>query len=385
MESKCDLNKLKKRVKTLMSKPQPEQRTPEWFKERQTRITASEAASCLDKSESVCKSYVDEFNISNFKYKTEPLNPYETKEDYIIKKCSAFYGKAVFKDNQFTLWGKKYEEVANRLYSKLYNTKVHEFGLISHNRVKWLAASPDGITENGIMIEIKCPKSRKIDSSIPPLYYWVQVQIQLEVCDLEECDFLECEIEEINTEEDFLNIKLSGNQDLGIIFQILDSGPDPKFIYPPIELITQQDYINWKNEILQSNSNPSNLQPIYYYISKYNVIRIKRSKLWFSNVRSTIKKTWEIIMRLQSNKDDFEKYKESIHLIKNKTFLEKWNGTSCLIHDNDSTFIRDQPTRDSSHDSTSLGNNLEQNCIKTTSEESDSSEDTEMCLIDSSE
>jgi hypothetical protein len=84
------INRLRKRVKTLMGKPQPEQRTPEWFKQRQTRITASEAASCLDKSESVCNTYVNEFNVKNFKYKTEPLNPYETKEDYIIKKCSAF-------------------------------------------------------------------------------------------------------------------------------------------------------------------------------------------------------------------------------------------------------------------------------------------------------
>jgi putative phage-type endonuclease len=370
------INRLRKRVKTLMGKPQPEQRTPEWFKQRQTRITASEAASCLDKSESVCNTYVNEFNVKNFKYKTEPLNPYETKEDYIIKKCSAFYGESVFKDNQFTLWGKKYEEVANRLYSKLYNTKVYEFGLISHNRLKWLAASPDGITQDGIMIEIKCPKSRKIDSSIPPLYYWVQVQIQLEVCDLEECDFLECEIEEINSEEEFMNVKLSENQDVGIIFQILDSGLDPKFIYPPIELITQEDYVNWKNEILQSNNNPSNLQPIYYYISKYNVIRIKRSKQWFNSVKSNIKKTWEIIMRLQNNKDDFEKYKESIHLIKNKTFLEKWNGTSCLINDNDSTFIY-YPSLENCVDS-------EESIIINTSE-SEKSNNSDMCLIESSE
>jgi putative phage-type endonuclease len=229
--------KLRRKVRALQKKPQPEQRTPEWFKQRQTRITASEAASCLFKSQKVCEPYVREFNISNFKYKdNEPLNPYETKEDYIIKKCSAFYGKSVFRDNPATLWGKKYEEVANRLYSKIKQTKVFEFGLLSHARLKWLAASPDGITADGVMLEIKCPKSRKIDPSAPPLYYWIQVQIQLESTDLEFCDFLECEIEELSCEQEFLAKQPLGNQDIGIVLQIMDSGPEPKFIYPPLEI-----------------------------------------------------------------------------------------------------------------------------------------------------
>ena len=79
-------------MKTLLKKPQPKQRTPEWFKQRQTRITASEAASCFYKTEKACQAYIKEFNIQNFKFKdTEPLNPYDTKEQYIIKKCNSFF------------------------------------------------------------------------------------------------------------------------------------------------------------------------------------------------------------------------------------------------------------------------------------------------------
>ena len=243
-----ELKRLRTKVKALQKKPQPEQRTPEWFAARNTRITASEAASCLYKSKAICEAYVNEFNIQNFKYKdTEPLNHYETREDYIIKKCAAFYGENVFKDSIYTLWGKKYEEIANRLYCQLNNTTVIEFGLISHPRLRWLAASPDGITPDGIMLEIKCPKSRKIDETCVPLHYWIQTQIQMESCDLDFCDFFECEIEELENEEQFRQQQIDPSyQSKVIIFQIKDSGPDPKFIYPPVEIYETQDYITRK-------------------------------------------------------------------------------------------------------------------------------------------
>lgn len=343
------VKKNRKKVKTLIKKNEncPEQRTPEWFKARNTRITASEAASCLFKSKKVCEPYVNEFNLTNFKYKdTERLNPYETREEYIIKKCASFFGENVFKDSVFTLWGKKYEEIANRLYCKLNNTTVIEFGLMPHSRLKWLAASPDGITPDGIMLEIKCPKARKIDDNCPPLYYWIQTQIQMETVDLDFCDFFECELEELSCEEDFINKQVQGKQDKGILLQINDDDQaqngekkaDPKFLYPPIELNTTDDYINWKNEIM--NKFPDMYTPTYYFVTKYNNIRIKRSKEWFENVKDDIKQTWQLITNLQNNKEDFENYKQSIYELKNKEFIDKYNKTECLInHDHNSTFV----------------------------------------------
>ena len=293
---KPELLKNRKKVKALSKKNEkcPEQRTPEWFAARNTRITASEAASCLFKSRKVCETYVNEFNLTNFKYKdTERLNPYETREEYIIKKCASFFGENVFKDSVFTMWGKKYEEVANRLYCKLNNTQVIEFGLMPHSRLKWLAASPDGITPDGIMLEIKCPKARKIDDNCPPLYYWIQTQIQMETVDLDFCDFFECEIAEVQ-EQEFIDLQLKEKQDKGIVLQInedqnelTEKKSDPKFIYPPLELNTTEDYLNWKNEYM--NQCPGMYTPTYYFITKYNNIRIKRSKEWFNNVKDDIK------------------------------------------------------------------------------------------------
>lgn len=331
--------KLRARVKTLMKKPQPEQRTPEWYAARHTRITASEAASCLYKSKSTCEEYVKQFNLKNFKYKdTEPLNHYETREDYIIKKCAAFYGENVFKDSIYTLWGKKYEEVANRLYCQLNNTTVHEFGLIAHSRLRWLAASPDGITPNGVMLEIKCPKSRKIDDNVVPIHYWTQTQIQLETCDLDFCDFFECEIEELETEQEFQEKLVGEKQAKGIILQIKCEG-EPKFIYPPIDIKETQQYIDWKNNMSQSDNT---LIPTYFFISKYHNQRVPRSKTWFANVKDEIKKTWETIIHIQKDKQNFEDYKESIHRIKSKGFYEKYDNTFCEIYDDISTFVLEQ-------------------------------------------
>ena len=331
------LKRFRNKVKTLQKKPQPEQRTPEWYAARHTRVTASEAASCLFKSQRTCEEYVKAFDIKSFKYKdTESLNHYETREDYIIKKCASFYGENVFKDSIYTLWGKKYEEVANRVYCQLNNTTVIEFGLLPHPRLKWLAASPDGITPDGIMLEIKCPKSRKINENEVPIHYWVQTQIQLEVTDLDFCDFFECEIEEFDSEQDFIEKPLVGKQAKGILLQIANSGPDPKFIYPPIEIVETDQYIDWKNKLIEQDPT---LIPTYYFISKYNNQRVARSKTWFANVKDDIKNAWNTIMHLQASEENFTKYKQSIHLIKSKAFFELYNKTTCEIEDDISSFV----------------------------------------------
>lgn len=327
------------RVKALRKRPQPAQRSPEWFKARNTRITASEAACCLPLSELVCKTYVEDFNVKNFKYKPDQyVSHYDTREDYIINKCRAFYGENVFKDSIYTLHGKKYEEIATRLYRRRFNTEVWEFGLVSHSRYNWMAASPDGITPDGIMLEIKCPYSRKIVEGVPPIWYWTQCQYQMISVDLDECDFLECEIRELGNESEFISQTVNDKQDKGILLNKIDEvdNSETKYIYPPDNLNTENDYIDWANSTIEEHIQQNiNIQPIYYFIEKWFVVRVKRRDEWFNNVKHYFKDTIGIIRRLQNNKDDFLKYKESIDLIKNKKYIEKYNNTTCLINESE--------------------------------------------------
>ena len=153
---------LRKQFKHLQTEPQPEQRTTPWYEMRNGMLTASDWGVMLGD------------------------NPYSNPDDLILKKCGH---EKPFKVGPAILWGVKYEEVAVQIYEFRNKVKVTEFGLIQHPTIKYLGASPDGITEDGVMLEIKCPSSRKI-TGVPPRYYFDQVQGQLEVCELDRCDFL---------------------------------------------------------------------------------------------------------------------------------------------------------------------------------------------------
>ena len=325
----------KNRVKTLLKKPQPAQRTPEWYSARHTRVTASEVASCLFLNDYTCDSYIKSFPHSNLKKNPEKgASHFDTIDDYLVKKCRAFYGENVFVDTVPTLWGKKYEEVATRLYRKEFNTQVYEFGLLNHPRLKWLGASPDGITPEGTMLEIKCPWKRKIIENVPPFHYWIQMQIQLEVCNLDKCDFLECEIFQFNTIEEF---EESTDINKGILVNKTehDNSSETKYIYPPDNLNTQEEMINWANVQRGKIEEPTEL--VFYSITKWHVINIERNKEWFENVKNDIKQVHLKIIKFQNDRELFDNFRESIFKLTHKIFLEKYENTQCLIGDESTT------------------------------------------------
>ena len=294
------------RVKELLNKPQVEQRTPEWFAQRATVMTASEVSSCLPRNEQVCKPYVDLFNLSDFKYsKRAGCNPYQTCNKYIISKCSEFFEGHAYIDSKYTIHGKKYENIAQRLYRNVYNTSILEFGLLMHDTYDWLGASPDGITPEGTLLEIKCPLSREIHPDYIPLYYWIQVQQQLEVCDLDVCDFLECNISQIDNEYEWNNIVVSGKKDKGIILENSKVSDDTRWVYPPDKLQTQEEYILWYTEFIKNNEG---YIPLYYIINDWNIIRIKRDKEWWKIACPIIHETIMKVRQLQSDKKLFDEY-----------------------------------------------------------------------------
>lgn len=149
------------------------QRTPEWYAARMTLVTASDVAQCLGCSK------------------------FGNQREFFIKKCGDESEQKPFNASLPPLkWGVMYEPVAQALYAALNGVAVHEFGLLRHPTETWLGASPDGITDAGVLLEIKCPWRRRITPGDVPLQYYYQVQAQLDVCDLEECDYFECEFDE---------------------------------------------------------------------------------------------------------------------------------------------------------------------------------------------
>jgi putative phage-type endonuclease len=128
-EYKVQLSKLKQI-------PVVEQRSDEWYEIRKTLITASDFAQALGKGK------------------------FGTKKQFIKKKCG-FDDSSIDMNLPPLQWGVRYEEVANMFYQYKMNVNVFEFGIIRHPSIECLGASPDGISEHGIMLEIKCPWKRK--------------------------------------------------------------------------------------------------------------------------------------------------------------------------------------------------------------------------------
>jgi hypothetical protein len=130
------------------------------------------------------------------------------------------------------LWGQKYEPVSVLYYEYINKTIITEFGCIPHKDYSFIAASPDGIVCDsssnlyGRMIEIKNVVSREI-TGIPKMEYWIQMQLQMEVCDLNECDFLETKFLQYDTEEEYMNdndITIDASAD-GIAFVPMTNQP----------------------------------------------------------------------------------------------------------------------------------------------------------------
>ncbi len=150
------------KVKKLLEATYFEQRSPEWLALRENMLTASDAATAIG------------------------ANPYEKPHDLLVKKV----GKKKWDGNEATRRGTELEPIARDMYDARYNRRSHEIGLVQHPVHKWLGGSPDGVTEDGLLIEIKCPLTRKITPKVPK-HYIAQIQVLMEILELEECDFIQ--------------------------------------------------------------------------------------------------------------------------------------------------------------------------------------------------
>jgi putative phage-type endonuclease len=160
-----DLFPVNDKVQALLAIPQFEQRTPEWFAQRQGAVTASDMATVLQE------------------------NKYKTPWSLLLDKCDA--NPKPFIGNEATRWGAYYEDIAIEKYCELRNKKVLSFGLLIHPDYPFLGGSVDGLTTDGIVIEVKCPFKRKIVMGEVPHHYLAQVLLNLEICDLEIAHFIE--------------------------------------------------------------------------------------------------------------------------------------------------------------------------------------------------
>ena len=93
-------------------------------------------------------------------------------------------------------WGWRFESVARQIFEFAYaGGEVFDgLGRVRHPFLPRLGASPDGLIINGPrcgrLVELKCPITRTLTDSIP-MEYWIQMQLQAEVCNVEAVEYFE--------------------------------------------------------------------------------------------------------------------------------------------------------------------------------------------------
>jgi len=296
-----ETNMIQKKIQGLREIPQPVQRTPEWYQFRWNLITASNA----------WKAFESQNTINQLIYeKCQPLKDFTLEENEEIKMINT---------NTTLHWGQKYEPLSVMLYEYTYNSKVEDFGCIQHPVYKFIGASPDGIVVKsetgrfGRMLEIKNIVNREING-IPKKEYWIQMQLQMEVCDLDECDFLETKFIEYPDYQSYRNdsivSSLNGEEFnsyattkdgsyKGIIIHFHTNKGTPYYEYMPLNIWTPDDVSNWENNMVQKyESEPYRytfLKFIYWKLEKLSCVLVLRNKEWFKNNVKALEKVWKII------------------------------------------------------------------------------------------
>jgi hypothetical protein len=199
-------------------------------------------------------------------------------------------------------WGQKYEPVSVLIYEFKYNTKIGDFGCIQHSTYSFLGASPDGINIDpsseryGRMLEIKNIVNREIDG-IPKKEYWIQMQLQMETCDLDECDFLETMFIEYESEKDFSEdgtFFTSNSDELkGIIMYFNNSEGNPYYIYKPIDM-DKEDFEEWEENNMDT-INMTWIKNIYWKLKICSCVLVERNKRWFQDNIYQLENIWSII------------------------------------------------------------------------------------------
>ena len=265
----------------LLQIPQPEQRTPAWYAFRHENLTAS----------SIWKAFGSDSARNQLIYeKCKPLN---TDKYQSVATESPMH------------WGQRYEPLSIRLYEQFYQVQVSDFGCLPHRTLAFLAASPDGIVtapvsngRYGRMLEVKNIFNRDIDG-VPKLEYWVQMQIQMEVCELFVCDFLETRFLEY---ADLAAFELDGGtynltqhgQPKGVIMCFMRNGL-PFYEYGSAETCAESE--QWEADTMQKHAGLSWTQNLYWHLDEFSCVLVERNQFWFAHATPTLTALWATIVQ----------------------------------------------------------------------------------------
>jgi hypothetical protein len=283
----------------LLNRKQIEQRTPEWYAQMATIISASELGNLFASPRQRAKMVVSK--TLPYEARNQPL---ATTSD----RMSAFD------------WGIRFEPVVKQIYEYKYGTVVKELGRLHHQIDSRCTASPDGLVyscpkseRTGRLIEIKCPVTREIDGSIPKDYY-AQIQMQLHVTGLKLCDYVEAVF---SSKYNNMPEKIGPGQYDGYIALVryaeMKGTQEFYYIYSPVNCD-----INWAPEI---GEDEEVVEMIPWRLIQWSEQIVTRSEEWWASIKPVIDNFWE----------DVEKAKRGEFVVPESTRVKKPKEEKCMI------------------------------------------------------
>jgi len=290
----------RKQLQHLLTIPKNKaQKSEEWLSFRHNHINASEAGQIFSKSRN-----------SMLLYKAKPFEYKNTSSNA-------------------TEHGNRFEIIAQNIYSKKIGKKIHSFESIEHPIYKFIAASPDGIDEDGDLLEIKCPITRDI-KGVPKKDYWIQTQLQMEVTNLNRCKFVECKFDEYQCIEFY---KEDNERDFkGVILQYYDNLQIKHIIYSEFNIDPDEWINDEKQKIIEKYDDTIYIDVIYWYLSKYSCFEVYRDRKWFMENLPIFQDFWNDVLKYREN-GNLENIE--VNTRKPKLIEEKPVVNACLLKDED--------------------------------------------------
>jgi hypothetical protein len=266
----------------LMQRPQTTQRTGDWYLEFQKCLTASEIfkvfGSPRERGILVCQ-------------KAGKLEMGARGNSLVV-----------LKEKMGPLdWGICFEPVVKQILEESWGAMIYECGRFVHMTDKRFAASPDGLLLRvnskpemaGHLLEIKCPKTRKIGLKIPMEYYY-QMQLQLEVTDVRACEYVEAKFE-MPTSDEGLKAKWYGRiAVIGAFNEDIGGWKPSRYIYGPI------NNLEWKPDL---GLNEQTLEINTWICNDLHHETVLRDRVWFGNLWPKLHEFWSDVEK--ARRDEF--------------------------------------------------------------------------------
>jgi hypothetical protein len=308
-----DADKVAEILARLSAIKYPAQRSPEWYASRMLLFSASAIHKLF--------STLAQYNSLIYE-KCAPQVAPSLMEPSKPLQCSSGPGEAV----DARSWGVKYEPLSAALYEHLNpGTKVRsDYGCIRHLTCECIGASPDGINisierpdKYGRMVEIKNIVNREI-TGIPKQEYWIQMQFQMEVCQLKTCDFVETRFVEYHSEADFY-ADVDDDTTKGVILYFVPLVVNPyssvimleegsvlpglamacpsEYVYMPFYVRNEKWAIQaYIAEQMALRATTHTLQTTTYWcLDEYSCIVVDHNQAWIQAAIPIVEQAWKIV------------------------------------------------------------------------------------------